>query len=78
MCSSDLPQTPADQSPFKAWCAAGEALAGDMDATMADDQGRPFTSTAFAAIETELARLYEALAARDLAAGSASARRLFS
>jgi hypothetical protein len=45
---------------------------------MADDQGQPFTSAAFNAIEGELGRLYEALAARDLAAGSASARRLFS
>jgi hypothetical protein len=74
----DVPQTPADQAPFKAWCAAGEALSIAMDAIMADDQGQPFTSAAFNAIEGELGRLYEALAARDLAAGSASARRLFS
>ncbi len=76
--SFDVPQSPADQAPFKAWCAAGEALSMAMDAIMADDQGQPFTSAAFAAIESELGRLYEALAARDLAAGSASARRLFS
>jgi hypothetical protein len=74
----DVPQSPLDQSPFKAWCAAGEALGLGMDAIMADDQGRPFTSASFTAIEGELGRLYEALAARDLAAGSASARRLFS
>jgi hypothetical protein len=74
----DVPQSPLDQAPFKAWCAAGEALALSMDAIMADDQGRPFTSASFTAIEGELGRLYEALAARDLAAGSASARRLFS
>jgi hypothetical protein len=76
--SFDVPQSPVDQTPFKAWCAAGEALALSMDAIMADDQGRPFTSASFTAIEGELGRLYEALAARDLAAGSASARRLFS
>ena len=33
---------------------------------------------AFAAIDVELKKLYEALAERDLAAGSAAARRLFS
>ncbi len=76
--SFDVPQSPMEQAPFKAWCAAGEALALSMDAIMADDQGRPFTSASFTAIEGELGRLYEALAARDLAAGSASARRLFS
>jgi hypothetical protein len=76
--SFDVPQTAVDVQPFKAWCAAGEALAMAMDATMADDQGHPFSAAAFASIEGELARLYEALAARDLAAGAASTRRLFS
>jgi len=76
--SFDVPQSPSEQVPFKAWCAAGEALALSMDAIMADDQGQPFTSASFAAIEGELVRLYEALAARDLAAGSGAARRLFS
>jgi hypothetical protein len=76
--SFDVPQTAVDVQPFKAWCAAGEALAMAMDATMADDQGHPFSAAAFASIESELGRLYEALAARDLAAGAASTRRLFS
>ncbi|MDE2401710.1 MAG: cell division protein FtsZ [Burkholderiales bacterium] len=74
----DVPQTAAELAPFKAWCAAGEALSLGLDATMADDQGQPFSPAAFASIEGELQRLYEALAARDLAAGSAAARRLFS
>jgi hypothetical protein len=76
--SFDVPQTAADQAPFKAWCAAGEALSMALDATMADDQGHPFSAPAFASIEGELARLYETLAARDLAAGAPSTRRLFS
>lgn len=76
--SFDVPQTAADQTPFKAWCAAGEALAMALDATMADDQGHPFSAAAFASIESELGQLYEALAARDLAAGAPSTRRLFS
>ncbi|HET8871482.1 MAG TPA: cell division protein FtsZ, partial [Aquabacterium sp.] len=76
--SFDVPQTAESQAPFKAWCAAGEALALGLDATMADDQGNPFTPAAFDSIEAELVRLYEALSARDLAAGSAATRRLFS
>ncbi|MGH6646477.1 cell division protein FtsZ [Aquabacterium sp.] len=76
--SFDVPQTSAEGEPFKAWCAAGQALSLGLDALMADDQGQPFSPAAFASIEGELQRLYEALAARDLAAGSAAARRLFS
>ncbi len=76
--SFDVPQTSVDASPYKAWCAAGEALSMALDATMADAQGRPFSPAAFAAIEGELAKLYEALAARDLAAGAPTTRRLFS
>jgi hypothetical protein len=74
----DVPQTAATHAPFKAWCAAGEALSVGLDALMADDQGQPFSPAAFASIEGELARLYEALAARDLAAGAPATRRLFS
>lgn len=73
----DVPQTAAELEPFKSWCAAGEALSLALDAVMADDQGHAFSPAAFAAIEGELQRLYEALAQRDLAAGSAAARRLF-
>lgn len=76
--SFDVPQTAAEQEPFKAWCAAGEALSLGMDGLMADDQGQPFTAAAFASIEGELSRLYASLAARDLAAGAPSTRRLFS
>lgn len=74
----DVPQTPQEQQPFNAWCAAGEALALVLDASMTDDQGQPFTPAAFASIASELEQLYQALAARDLAAGSLSTRRLFS
>lgn len=74
----DVPQTAEALAPFKAWCAAGEALAVGLDATLADDQGNPFTPAAFASIEGELVRLYQSLSARDLAAGSAATRRLFS
>ncbi|HXD04858.1 MAG TPA: cell division protein FtsZ [Burkholderiaceae bacterium] len=76
--SFDVPQTPSAQHPFSAWCASGEALALALDAALYDDGGQPLHPSAFAAIEHELTRLYEALAARDLAVGSSAARRLFS
>ena len=49
-----------------------------MDADIVDDNGQPLSEAGFAAIGDELGQLYEALAARDLAAGTAAARRLFS
>ena len=74
----DVAQTDAAKSPFAAWQASATGLARDLDAGMVDDRGQPLTPDSFAFIDGELVRLYEALAARDLAAGSAAARRLFS
>jgi len=74
----DVPQTDPSAEPFAAWQAAAQALAADMDAEIVDDNGRPLSAEGFAGIRAELAKLYEALAARDLAAGSSAARRLFS
>ncbi len=76
--SLDVPQTAESAEPFPAWHEAARLLATDMDALMIDASGRPITLHAFAAIGEDLAKLYAALAARDLAAGSAVARRLFS
>ncbi|MEO6895717.1 MAG: cell division protein FtsZ [Caldimonas sp.] len=74
----DVPQTDPGAEPFKAWQAAAQALAVGMDAAIVDDNGAPLSEAGFAAIGGELTALYDALAARDLAAGSPSARRLFS
>jgi hypothetical protein len=74
----DVPQTAPSVEPFKAWQAAAQALAVGMDAAIVDDDGRPLSGPGFEAIGAELGQLYEALEARDLAAGSAAARRLFS
>lgn len=76
--SLDVPQTEEGAEPFAAWQQAARALADDMDATLVDEQGQPITLHAFAAIGQELKQLYKALEERDLAAGSAAARRLFS
>ena len=76
--SLDVPQTAESAEPFPAWHEAARLLAAEMDAEMIDGAGRPITLHAFATIGTDLAQLYGALAQRDLAAGSAAARRLFS
>jgi ZipA, C-terminal FtsZ-binding domain len=76
--SLDVPQTPEAAEPFPLWHETARRLAADIDATMVDDQSRPVTLHAFAAIGEDLAVLYRALAARDLAAGTPAARRLFS
>jgi hypothetical protein len=76
--SFDVPQTAASAEPFAAWQASAQALAQELDANIIDDDARPLSAQGFAAIGSELGQLYQALQARDLAAGSAAARRLFS
>jgi hypothetical protein len=76
--SFDVPQTDPKAEPFVAWQASAQALSLGMDAAIVDDAGRPLSPEGFAAIGGELGQLYEKLELRDLAAGSAAARRLFS
>lgn len=76
--SLDVPQTAASAEPFPAWHNAARKLADDLAAVVVDDYGEPISVHAFAAIDQELAQLYTQLEARDLAAGSPAARRLFS
>ena len=74
----DVPQTASSAEPFKAWCAAAEALKLALDASLFDDGGQPLHPQAFQAIGQELEVLYAKLTERDLAAGTPAARRLFS
>jgi hypothetical protein len=74
----DVPQTDPSVKPFAAWQASAQALALAMDATVVDDNGRSLSAEGFETIGRELGKLYEQLAARDIPAGSAAARRLFS
>jgi hypothetical protein len=76
--SFDVPQTDPKAEPFIAWQASAQALSLGMDAAIVDDAGRPLSPEGFAAIGAELGQLYATLESRDLAAGSAAARRLFS
>lgn len=75
--SFDVAQSAEDAEPFASWQKTMRALAEDMDASAVDEQGRPLTLQHFAVIRDELDKLYRALEARDMAAGSALARRLF-
>jgi len=76
--SMDLAQTPESAEPYPAWHRTATGLADDLGAVVVDDQGAPITLHAFAAIGAEVEQLYRRLERRDLAAGSAAARRLFS
>lgn len=75
--SLDVAQSPESADPFGTWQAVIRALAGEMDATAIDDDERPITLQHYTTIANELKGLYRALEARDMAAGSAVARRLF-
>jgi FtsZ-interacting cell division protein ZipA len=78
MLSFDVPQTEESVQPFVAWQTHAQALSEALDAVITDDQGAQLNSASFAAIGSELRQLYKALEVRDVAAGSAAARRLFS
>jgi hypothetical protein len=74
----DVPQSPETAEPFAAWHRAATELAREMEADLVDDRGAPIPVQSFASIGETLAGLYRRMAARDIAAGSAAARRLFS
>lgn len=76
--SLDVPQSPESAEPFAQWQRLASALAQDLDGALVDDDGRPVSIQQFAGIHQELQRLYQALAARELPAGSMAAQRLFS
>ena len=74
----DVPQVDRAEQPFARMCQAAQAMAQSMDGTITDDNGQPLGPQALDGIAHELHRLYDMLQARDFAAGSSLARRLFS
>jgi hypothetical protein len=54
------------------------ALAASMEGIITDDNGQVIRDEALDVIGADLEKLYDTLDARDLAAGSPQARRLFS
>jgi hypothetical protein len=76
--SLDVPQVQRSEQAFQRMRDIAMALATDMDGVITDDNGIPLPVEALDQISTELEGLYDTLEQRDLAAGSALARRLFS
>ncbi len=76
--SLDVPQVNRSEQPFVRMREAAIALAASMDGLITDDNGQLIRADSLDGIGAELEQLYDTLEARDLAAGSPQARRLFS
>ena len=76
--SLDVAQVDRGEHAFERMREAALSLANDMDGLVTDDNGVALPSEAMDVIASELDRLYDTLAQRELAAGSVLARRLFS
>lgn len=76
--SLDVPQVLRTEQPFVRMCEAALALAASMDGAIIDDNGNLIRAEAMEAIHADLEQLYDTLDARELAAGSALGRRVFS
>ena len=76
--SLEVAQVPRAEQPYVRLREAAARLAEVMDGQLTDDNGQPLTGDAMDLIGAELENLYDRLDARELSAGSALARRLFS
>jgi hypothetical protein len=76
--SLDVPQVLRSEQPFVRMCEAAITLAASMDGVIIDDQGQPIRPEAMEVIHADLEQLYDTLEGRDMPAGSALGRRLFS
>jgi hypothetical protein len=76
--SLEVTHVPRSEQPFVRMRLAARALAEAMDGVVTDDAGQPLSTDTMDSIGADLESLYDALDSRDLAAGSAQARRLFS
>lgn len=74
----EVTHVPRSEQPFARMRQAAVALAQAMDGAITDAAGQLLTEEAMDRIGTDLESLYDALDSRDLSAGSAQARRLFS
>ena len=74
----DVAQVDRSERPFVRLREVAQAMAQAMDGAITDDNGQLLTRDAMDAIGGELEGLYDTLGQRDLATGSALARRLFS
>lgn len=76
--SLDVPQVHRGEQPFLRMRECAQELATSMDGWISDDKGQPIPPDSLDVIGADLETLYDTLDARDLAAGSPQARRLFS
>jgi hypothetical protein len=76
--SLEITHVPRSEQPFVRMRQAAAALAEAMDGVVTDDAGQPLSTEALDQIGADLEVLYDALDGRELSAGSAQARRLFS
>jgi hypothetical protein len=76
--SLDVPQVHRSEQPFVRMRDAAIALAASMEGIITDDKGDVIRAEGLDVIGSHLEKLYDVLEARDLAAGSPQARRLFS
>ncbi len=76
--SLDVPQVSRSEQPFERLRHTLQTLSRDMDAVLTDGANQALSEQALDQVATELQGLYDALDARELSAGSAQARRLFS
>ena len=76
--SLDVPQVHRSEQPFVRMRDAAVALAAAMEGIITDDNGEVIRGEGMDVIGSDLEQLYDTLDARDLAAGSPLARRLFS
>jgi hypothetical protein len=76
--SLDVPQVDRSEQPFVRMRDTAMGLATAMDGVVVDDNGQVIRPEGLDVIGTDLEQLYDTLEARDLAASSVLARRLFS
>lgn len=76
--SLDVAQNDRSEHAFARMREAALSLADSMDGVVTDDNGLPLPPEAMDVIGADLEHLYDTLERRDLSAGSALARRLFS
>lgn len=76
--SLDVPQVERAERAFERLREIATQLAQTMEGAVTDDNGQALGAAAMDTIAAELERLYDTLESRDIAAGSAVARRLFS
>ena len=74
----DVPRVADGLKVFDRMVDTGRSLANALGGTLVDDKRAPLGDASLAAIRGQLARVYAAMEARGIVAGSDTARRLFS